>query len=269
MKKTNLLILLAVVFGFPFLCFAETIAPKADFSTATKSLYQGIFDQAISQFTQVIKKDPSNAGAHHNLACAFCLKGDYDRALMEFEKALKLENSPFRAVIYFNKAVVYFKKKMYKESLHELNRAVLLVPSMAKLDNFSHLREWSAAISKKSAQFDKFTLIYDEQSAELPDTLYFNPNINNQGTGRSFIFEDLNPPPIFFYKSRFAYVFLGVSFFLQEKYPEAEAQFKEALGIKEECGGLDYLAESAAKAYLEKIKIEDQSASELRPNDKQ
>ena len=203
-----------------------------------------------------------NIGVHHNLACAYALKENYDQALKEFNNALELEESSFQAIILFDRAVIYFKKKMYKEGVADLDQAVKLIPGMGKHENFFNLGTLNMAIGQYNAEFEKTIFSYDETSPELPDTVYFTSHILNLGRVHSYVFDDLNPPPLFFYQSPFAYVFLGTSFIKQENYSEAEAQFKAALDIKSQNSLLDNLPTSVANFYLGEFRLLDKNYPE-------
>lgn len=247
MKTLSILLSLLLLFSSTP-TFSEEIS--TDFLSTTKLLYQGDFDRAISQFIKIIEESPSNTGAHHNLACAYALKGDYDRALKEFGDALELENTSFKTVILFDRAVIYFKKKMYQESLNDQDQAVKLISGVGKQENFFNLATVSGAISRHNAQFEKVNLTYNESSPELPDTVYFNSHALNSGGRNDYVFDDLNPPPLFFYQSRFARNFLGSSYIKQENYSEAEQQFQGTLNIEEQYGILDNLPIRVADYYL-------------------
>ena len=52
---------------------------------------RGLYDSAIDEFTDSLKKNPDNAVVHYHLGMAFYKKGDKDRAKKELKKALGLD----------------------------------------------------------------------------------------------------------------------------------------------------------------------------------
>jgi len=47
------------------------------------------FDKAIGEFEKVLKIQPQNEIAYYNLACAYALKGDKERALEALERSVE------------------------------------------------------------------------------------------------------------------------------------------------------------------------------------
>ena len=52
---------------------------------------KGLYDSAIAEFTDSLKKIPDNAMVRFHLGLAFYSKGDKDRAKTELQKALDLD----------------------------------------------------------------------------------------------------------------------------------------------------------------------------------
>lgn len=52
---------------------------------------KGWWDQAVSEFKEAVRLNPSDAKAHHSLGVAFARKSSWSLALVEFKEAVRLE----------------------------------------------------------------------------------------------------------------------------------------------------------------------------------
>ena len=60
-------------------------------------------------------------------------RGEYDRALADFNHAIQIASSdPELAGYYFNRAVTYFNQENYERSVSDLTQAIKLKPDYAK-----------------------------------------------------------------------------------------------------------------------------------------
>jgi tetratricopeptide (TPR) repeat protein len=75
---------------------------------------QGKYEEAISHFSFVIKRDPGNVSARLNLAQAYQNTGLYNEAMSEYE-ALNRIVSHNKGYIYYGIASVYAQQKKYEE----------------------------------------------------------------------------------------------------------------------------------------------------------
>src|SRR2546429_301696 len=64
----------------------------------------------------------NRAVAHMNLANAYTDKGDYDNALPEYEKALRLR--PNYGLAYYNRGHMRWMRRQYDEALVDFNQAI-------------------------------------------------------------------------------------------------------------------------------------------------
>src|SRR3954454_14064557 len=64
--------------------------------------------------------------AYNNRGDAYAKKGDYDRAIIDFDQSIKL--NPTNAKPYNNRGVAYFKKGGYILAMETFHQAVQLVP---------------------------------------------------------------------------------------------------------------------------------------------
>ena len=69
---------------------------------------KGQHDRAIQDYDQAIKLDPSNAIAYYNRGIAYSDKGQFDRAIQDYDQAIKLD--PSDADIFYARSLARAKK---------------------------------------------------------------------------------------------------------------------------------------------------------------
>ena len=101
---------------------------------------KGEYDRAIQDYNQAIRINAKFATAYNNRAIAYDTKGDYDRAIADYEQAIKLKPS---AEAYFNRGNAHLGKSHYDRAIDDYNQAIKLKPDFAAaFDN----RCWARAV---------------------------------------------------------------------------------------------------------------------------
>jgi tetratricopeptide (TPR) repeat protein len=101
---------------------------------------KGEYDRAIQDYNQAIRINAKFATAYNNRAIAYDTKGDYDRAIADYEQAIKLKPS---AETYFNRGNAHLGKSRYDHAIDDYNQAIKLKPDFAAaFDN----RCWARAV---------------------------------------------------------------------------------------------------------------------------
>jgi tetratricopeptide (TPR) repeat protein len=101
---------------------------------------KGEYERAIQDYNQAIRINAKFATAYNNRAIAYDTKGDYDRAIADYEQAIKLKPS---AETYFNRGNAYLGKSHYDHAIDDYNQAIKLKPDFAAaFDN----RCWARAV---------------------------------------------------------------------------------------------------------------------------
>lgn len=106
---TSIFVLLAIIQGCGA-SKANIIERQNEF--AIRSAKMGLWNEAIMRWERIIEMDPKNSKAYNNLGVAYEAKGDLDKAMTAYKKALELEPN--------NKAYVnnYIKfKKNYERAI--------------------------------------------------------------------------------------------------------------------------------------------------------
>ncbi|MHB8559511.1 MAG: tetratricopeptide repeat protein, partial [Candidatus Acidiferrales bacterium] len=87
---------------------------------------KGEYDRAIQDFDQALRFKPNYVEAIASRASAYVSKGDFDRAIEEYGRAIKIE--PTYAGDFNDRAVAYLGKRDYQRALQDLDHAVQLSP---------------------------------------------------------------------------------------------------------------------------------------------
>lgn len=90
---------------------------------------KGQFDRAIQDYNKAIKGDPKDDNAYNYRGVAYMKKKQYARAVTDYNKAIRLERKNFYA--YHNRALAYLKWGKAKDALRSANKAIKLNPEQA------------------------------------------------------------------------------------------------------------------------------------------
>jgi tetratricopeptide (TPR) repeat protein len=100
---------------------------------------KGDFDRAIAEFTKALKFNAKDANSYMNRGIAYAKKGKYDRAVKDYEKALEI--NPRQVFAHFNKALAYEKLGRTKEAIKAVKAFIRNAqPQQAPYVNYSRQR---------------------------------------------------------------------------------------------------------------------------------
>ena len=81
--------------------------------------FKGEYDRALEDYDQAILLNPSFANAYNNRGVIYRLKGEYDRATRDYDQAIWLDrNVP---AFFYNRAIAYSEKQGYDRALADFN----------------------------------------------------------------------------------------------------------------------------------------------------
>ena len=128
------------------------------------------YDKAIADFNEAIRLDPKLALAYNNRGNAWDAKKEYDKAIADFNEAIRLD--PKLALAYNNRGTAWMAKKDYDKAIADYNEAIRLDPKHAP-------RTTTGAL----AWHDKKD--YDKAIADYNEAIRLDPKLalayNNRG----------------------------------------------------------------------------------------
>jgi tetratricopeptide (TPR) repeat protein len=138
----------------------------------------GDYDKAIVEYTEAIRLDSKNAWAFFNRAIAYEHKGDTDKALADYDEDIRLDSgnpSP-----YVNRGTIYDDKGEYDKAIADYNEAIRLDPKDvdAYFDRglaYRHKAEYEKAVANYTRAI--------EIKANY-DAAYFSRGIAHELSGR-------------------------------------------------------------------------------------
>jgi tetratricopeptide (TPR) repeat protein len=111
------------------LLFTELSDYLVYLNRGTAYLSKGDYDRALADFNQAVKLQPDGASAYFNRAAVYFAKQDFDRALADINQVIKLQ--PDFALAYLKRGSVYYFKGDSDRALADINQAIKLQPDFA------------------------------------------------------------------------------------------------------------------------------------------
>ena len=91
--------------------------------------FKGEYDRALEDYDQAILLNPNFANAYNNRGVIYRLKGEYDRAIRDYDEAIWLDSN-FPAAFY-NRAIAYSEKEDYDRALGDFDVVLRFNPKNA------------------------------------------------------------------------------------------------------------------------------------------
>ena len=91
--------------------------------------HKGDYDRAIRDYDEAIRLDPEYADAFFNRGNAYDDKGDYDRAIQDYDQAIRLD--PDFPLAFFNRGNRYRIEGDYDRAIHDYDQAIRIARTMS------------------------------------------------------------------------------------------------------------------------------------------
>jgi protein O-mannosyl-transferase len=90
----------------------------------------GIYKDELTVWNDTLRKNPDSWLAHNNRGIVYSNKKDYDRAILDFDQAIRLLPDDARA--YYNRGNAYYGKGRYEAAITDFDKAIELEPNYRK-----------------------------------------------------------------------------------------------------------------------------------------
>ena len=117
-----------------FTLWADTVKKSPDSAEARNDLglacaSQGLLDRAIAEYQTALRLKPDYAMAHYNLGLAYASQGQFDRAIAEYQTTLRLTQD--FAEVHNNLGFAYVSQGQFDRAIAEYQTALRLKPDYA------------------------------------------------------------------------------------------------------------------------------------------
>ena len=125
---------------------------------------KGEYDRAIQDYDQAIRLNPNYAFAYYHRGNAYANKGESDRAIQDYDQAIRLD--PNSALFYTNRGAAYANKGEHDRAIQDYDQAIRLDPNYARAYN-----NRGNAYSRKG-EYDRAIQDYDQAIRLNPNYAY-------------------------------------------------------------------------------------------------
>ena len=226
------------------------------FSAADK----GDLDKAIQNYDKAIELKPDFFGAYNSRGIAYRRKGDLDKAIQNYGKAIELK--PDFTDAYYNRGIAYVEKGDFDKAIQDLTTAIEIKPDDAEAYNNR------GVAYRRKGDLDKAIQNYDKAIELKPDYAEaYNNRGNAYGGKRDFDTAIQNYDKAIEIKPDYAdaYYNRGLAYSEKGDFDTAIQNYDKAIEIKPDAyhvyfhRGLIYSKkhdfESAIKDYSEAIRL--------------
>ena len=81
---------------------------------------KGQYDQAIEDYNKAIEIEPIMTEAYYNRGNAYIAKKRYDQAVRDYTRAIEI--NPKSGAVYYNRALAYYHKTEYDKAWRDVHK---------------------------------------------------------------------------------------------------------------------------------------------------
>ena len=187
---------------------------------------KGEYDRAVLEYNKAIEIDPRFNMSYNNLGNIYRNKGEYDRAILDFTKAIEID--PKDAIAYTNRGRAFYDKGKYDRAIKDHTKAIELNPKFTEAHN-----------NRAGAYFIKGE--YDHAILDFTKAIMIDPNDADAYVNRGVCYYkmdeydkaildftkaiEINP------KDAYAYIVRGDIYHIKKGYDQAILDFTKAIEI--------------------------------------
>ena len=117
---------------------------------------KGQYDRAIANYDQAIRLNPNYAIAFYNRGYAWRAKGEYDRSIADYDQVIRLD--PNFSAAFNNRGTAYDDKKDFDRAIADYDQAIRLDPNYARaINNRGNAYEAKGDYALAALDFDEVT----------------------------------------------------------------------------------------------------------------
>jgi serine/threonine protein kinase len=161
------------------------------------------YEQAIVEYTRAIKLDPVYAEAYNNRSTAHLLMNNYGEAVSDCQRALEL--APDFVATYVNRGIAYTGLRDYQKALADYNKALELDPkNVYAFYNRGNTHLWMIAYQEALSDYSQAITLDPEFLAAYVDRGVIHSELKNQTLALADFSQaiDLNPDYVYAYYNR-------------------------------------------------------------------
>jgi tetratricopeptide (TPR) repeat protein len=134
---------------------------------------KGEYDRAIADFDQAIRLEPGSAPPFYNRAMAYLKKRQHDRAIADFDQAIRL--NPKHDAALNQRGLAYSEKRQHDRAIADFDQAIQLNPKSV-----------SVYVNRGTAYMEKHT--YDRAVADFDQAIQLGVKSADVYTVRGFVY---------------------------------------------------------------------------------
>jgi len=188
----NVKLIIALVLGsfFSFMVILMIIGFVTGGDTQTNT-----DDTVINESRELLDTDPNNLDALINIGNGFYANGQYDSAIVYYDRVLKID--PKNSSGLYNKGLAFYSKKDYKNSMEYLRQCISLYPDntdaiMVMGDNHYSQEQFTQAMIWYKQAYDKgartsgllniMAYIYDQQNQKSEAIRFYKETLQQDSS---------------------------------------------------------------------------------------
>ncbi len=206
---------------------------------------KGDYDRAIADYDQTIKLETEcDACTYHNRGLAYHHKGDYDRAIADYDQAIQLQAD--HACAYNNRGDAYAHKGDYDRAIADYDQAIQL-----QADDACAYNNRGIAYAKKG-DYDQAIVDFDRAIQLQPNDAGAYGNRGNAYRAKGDTYQaiaDYDQVIRLQPDDPKAYINRGLAYHQKGDYDRAIADYNQAIKLKPDCDACTYYKRGLAYYY--------------------